>query len=73
MALPGIGAISGGQGGIKADLGGGPSSAGSGTAGGSGGQIFRFDTPKSIQAAQAVNIPLVVGLAVVGLWLYKRS
>lgn len=73
MAIPGIPGISTGGGGLSADLGGGPSSAGGGTAGGSGGQMFRFDTPASIQATKGLNVPLLAGLAVVGLWLYTRK
>lgn len=70
MALPGI-AMAGGQGGI--DLSGGPSAADSGSTGSAGGQVFQFATPESVQMTQALSWPMVVGVAVVGLWLYKRG
>jgi hypothetical protein len=71
--VPGIGPISGGQGGINADLGGGPSEALGGQADGAGGQIFNFAQPESVQLVERFNIPLLVGAALVGVWLYKRA
>lgn len=68
--IPGI---STGGGGLNADLGGGPSSAGGGRAGSAGGQQFNFDTPASIKAAKGINVPMIAGIAVVGLWLLTRK
>lgn len=71
MAFPAaLGPISGGQGGI--DLSGGPSTAESGAGGSAGGQAFYFAQPESVQVANAISWPLVIGAGVVALWLLKR-
>lgn len=68
--LPALGPVSGGAGGI--DLSGGPSSAESGAGGAAGGQNFYFAQPESVQLANTIGWPIVIGVGVAALWLYKR-
>lgn len=68
-ALAGLGGVSGGAGGI--DLSGGPATAESGAGGSAGGQVFNFATPQSVQMANAISWPLVIG-AGVALWVFTR-
>lgn len=68
MALP---AIAGGAGGV--DLSAGPSAAGGEATGAAGGQVFTFAPPQSVQVANSMRWPLIIGAAVAGLWLLKRK
>ena len=73
MLPGGIPGISSGGGSIAPSFGGGTSGADGGQAGGAGGQQFRFDTPASIQAADKFQWPVIAGLAVLGLYLWKSG
>ncbi len=68
MALP---QIAGGAGGV--DLSAGPSAAGGEATGAAGGQVFNFARPESVQVVDSLQWPLIIGAAVVGLWLFKRK
>lgn len=72
--IPGIGGaatLSGGAGGV--DLSGGPSSAEGDASGYAGGQSFNFVPPQSVQLANNLQTPLIIGAAVVALWLFTRN
>jgi hypothetical protein len=74
--IPGFGAISGGAGGIAPKFGDAKSGASGGEAGGSGGQVFNFAPPLSVQTpvavAQSLQMPLLIAGAVAVVWLFKR-
>lgn len=70
MSLIG-GGVSGGAGGI--DLSGGPSSAESGSGGSAGGQEFYFAPPQSVQVAQTISTPVILGAVAVAAWLLLRK
>lgn len=76
MALPSFGAISGGQGGVSADLS-AKSGAEGGWAGGGGGQVFNFAPPVHVQQQQALNQTLtgpMIAVAALGIvWLFTRK
>lgn len=65
------GGLSGGAGGI--DFSGGPSSAESGSGGNAGGQEFYFAPPQSVQMAQTISTPVILGAVAVAAWLLLRK
>lgn len=69
MSLIG-GGVSGGAGGI--DLSGGPSAARGDSGGHAGGQAFYFAPPESVQVAQSMTTPILIGGALVAAWLLLR-
>lgn len=75
MLPGGIGAISGGQGGVAPDLS-STSGADGGQAGGGGGQIFNFAPPVHVQQQQAfketITSPLMIVAALGAVWLLTR-
>lgn len=72
MLPGGLPGISSGGGSIAPDLS-AKSGADGGQAGGAGGQVFRFDTPASIQAADKLQWPILAAVAVAGLYLWKSA
>lgn len=70
IPLPGLGGVSGGAGGI--DLSGGPANSSAEGSGNAGGQVFNFATPQSVQLAQTISWPIVIG-AGVALWVFMRK
>lgn len=69
-----FGAISGGKGGLSADLSAGPATGQAENYGGtSGGQTINMQPPLSLQQ-KAISTPVVMaGLGVAALWLYYRN
>lgn len=76
MLPGGIGAISGGAGGVAPDLS-STSGADGGQAGGGGGQVFNFAPPIHVQQQQAltetISGPLMILAALGAVWILARK